>query len=101
MFKQIWQLLFPFKSEPIADRKITDRSNDLLLSLESEIQTLLLTIADHHQTISKLRTEGDRQRQNEESKQAIALQTQFPSYSYKKLYKLRCNDFSRAKNFIF
>jgi molecular chaperone GrpE (heat shock protein) len=76
MLKKLWQLLFPPKPEPIADQKITDQSNERLLSLESEIQSLRLTITDRDQTINKLRIEGDRQRQNEESKQAIALQSQ-------------------------
>jgi molecular chaperone GrpE (heat shock protein) len=83
MLKKLWQLLFRPKPEPIADQKITNQSNggthpegNRLLNLESEIQTLRLNIADRDLTISKLRIEGDRQRQNEESKQAIALQTQ-------------------------
>jgi chromosome segregation ATPase len=68
--KRLWQNLFPSK-QPIAN----DHS-DRLLSLESEIQSLRLTINEREQTIAQLRSELERQRQNESNNQAIAFQTQ-------------------------
>jgi molecular chaperone GrpE (heat shock protein) len=67
---QLWQILFPSK-QPIANDH-----NDRLLSLESETQSLRLTINEREQTIAQLRSELERQRQNESNNQAIAFQTQ-------------------------
>jgi len=83
MIKKLWQLFFPAKPEtaPVQDNDRSNQTNltdqsDRLLRLESEIQTLRLTLNEKEQLISKLRTESDRQRQNETRNQAIALQTQ-------------------------
>ena len=67
MIKQLWQLFFPAKPDtaPVQDNdrpnqtNLTDQS-DRLLRLESEIQTLRLTLNEKEQLISKLRTESDR-----------------------------------------
>jgi hypothetical protein len=68
--KQLWQILFP-SNQPIAK----DHS-DRLLNLESETQSLRLTINEREQTIAQLRSELELQRQNESNNQAIAFQTQ-------------------------
>jgi predicted RNase H-like nuclease (RuvC/YqgF family) len=67
MIKQLWQLFFLAKPDtaPVQDNdrrnqtNLTDQS-DRLLRLESEIQTLRLTLNEKEQLISKLRTESDR-----------------------------------------
>lgn len=68
--KQLWQILFS-SNQPIANDH-----GDRLLNLESEIQSLRLTINEREQTIAQLRSELERQRQNESNNQAIAFQTQ-------------------------
>ena len=64
--KRLWQILFS-PNQPIANDH-----GDRLLSLESETQSLRLTINEREQTIAQLRSELERQRQNESNNQAIA-----------------------------
>ena len=68
--KRLWQILFSPEQPTVNDH------SDRLLSLESETQNLRLTINEREQAIAQLRSELERQRQNESNNQAIAFQTQ-------------------------